>query len=125
MILHEAGNQIDIVFPSESTGYKVESKTEYRSCQYEFYGQPGIETYLFILSDKPIDEMEQFRKLSGDWWKCGELNPYQRKLLKTLSRRVKEEGQKIDLEIMGSKSFAKVPGKSFPGIIWFQVYLEN
>jgi len=60
--------------------------------------------------------MEQYGNLPGN---------KQCKLLAALSKRAKEQGQKIDLEIIGSKSFVKLPGKSFNGIIWFRVSLEN
>lgn len=116
VILHENGDHTDLVYPLDSTGYRVKSRTGYRSCTYRFEGKPAIKTYLFILSDKPLEEMEQYGKLPGN---------QQRKLLAALSKRAKKQGQKIDLEIMGSNGFAKVPGKPLKGIVWFRVSLEN
>jgi len=116
VVLHENGDQTDLAFPVESKGYKVKSRSGYRSCTYRFVRKPAIKTYLFILSDKPLEEMEQYGNLPGN---------KQCKLLAALSKRAKEQGQKIDLEIIGSKSFVKLPGKSFNGIIWFRVSLEN
>jgi hypothetical protein len=116
VVLHESGNQTDLAFPVESTGYKVKSRTGYRSCTYRFVRKPAIKIYLFIISDKPLEEMERYGKLPGN---------QQCKLPEALSKRAKEHGQKIDLEIMGSKGFAQLPGKSFKGIIWFRVSLEN
>lgn len=116
VVLNESGDQTDLAFPVESAGYKVKPRSGYRSCTYRFVRKPSIKTYLFILSDKPFEEMEQYGKRPGN---------QHRKLLEALSKRAKEQGQKLDLEIIGSKSFAKLPGKSLKGIIWFKVSLEN
>jgi len=125
VVLHDNGTQTGLAFPADGTGCQIKPGTGYRFCSYQFDDKPGIETYLFILSGKPLEEMEQYGKLTGNREKCGELNPDQHKFLAALSKKVKEQGQKIDLEIIGSKSFAKLPGKSFKGITWFQVFLEN
>jgi hypothetical protein len=116
IVLHENEDQTNLAFPVESIGYKVKPGAEYRSCTYRFVRKPSIKTYLFILSDNPMEEMEKFENLPGN---------KQRKLLAALSKRAKEQGQKLYLEIIGSKSFAKLPGKSFKGIIWFKVSLED
>jgi len=125
MVLHENFDALDLAFPGNEPGYHVTHSQGNRSCSYRFDDKPGIENYIFIFSDKPLEEMEQYTKLSGNKWNCGKLSAEQRKLLDALLKRVKEKGQKLDLEIMGSKGFARAPGKTLSGLVWFQVALEN
>lgn len=127
-VLHDSGNQVDLAFPVDHTGHQVKPGPGYRSCTYRFDDKPGIECYIFILSDKPLEEIEQYGKLSSDPaspWAVAKPNPGQSRLLKALLQRVKIQEKKITLEMMGSKSFARVPGASVKGITWFRAALEN
>ncbi len=122
IVLYENGDQIDLIFPIEDKKYRIESKKNYQSCQYQFDEMPGTETFLFILTKSPVKEMEKFMHTSRVPWKCdAALTSEQEDLLKKISQRAKLEGQKIELKMLGTKGFAKAPEKSFSSFLWFQI----
>lgn len=126
IVLHQTKDRIDLAFPNKHSAYKIEPKWDYRSCSYRLGSKRSTENYLFILSKNPIEELGQFKKLTVNEWKCsGEFTPGQHKILEKLCQRAKKQGQKIELEMLGTKSFAKLSGKSFTDVVWFMVLLEN
>lgn len=128
VVLHDSGFQTSVAFPGDSTGYQIKPSTDYLSNVYQFYDKPSIEYYMFILSDEPLEEIEKYKKISRD--PVSSLTCFQPiflkiLLLRALIRRVKDQGQEIKLEIMGSKGFTRISNTSLKGIFWFLVSLEN
>lgn len=127
VVLNESRKEIDLVFLSERSDCKILPHNAYRSCEYHFDDESGTETYTFILLNQDSNEdMEKLFNSVKSGWECGrKLSREQTKILREISRRAKEKGQKMDLEIMGSKGFAGSSGTSCPGFLWLRVSLEN
>ena len=129
VILHEDEEKGDshLVFPFENTGYDVKPKEARYTNEYEFYGGPCQEKYMFILSQKPIKEMEQLQRLLEKQKQetINQSNPEQKKLLYNLLKRIQKQGKELKVESMGTKAYVKTSEKDLAGMAWFRLYLKN
>jgi hypothetical protein len=129
VILYEDEEKGDshLVFPFENTGYDVKPKEARYTNEYEFYGGPCQEKYMFILSQKPIKEMEQLQRLLEKQKQetINQSNSEQKKLLYNLFKRIKKQGKELKVESMGTKAYVKTSEKDLAGMAWFRLYLKN
>ncbi|MCK4761254.1 MAG: hypothetical protein KAW12_03580 [Candidatus Aminicenantes bacterium] len=125
VILYEDKEENILVFPSKNNGCDVGAKTNNHTIQYEFYGAPCKERYIFILSKNPIKEMKQLQQLLVRQKPGKSSNIEQKKLLRRLIRRVYKEGRELDVKFFGTKAVTSLPGKELSGITWFKIALRN
>jgi hypothetical protein len=101
LILYEDKNGPVPVFPIQSERVKIEAKTDRYSLECQLDGNAGNETFMFILSKKPFNE------------------------IKGLYQKVRKEGKELKVEFIGTKAFITTSEKELEGVIWFRFYLRN
>jgi hypothetical protein len=89
------------IFPAQKEGVKIEAKTDRYSHQCQFDENAGNETFMFILSKKPIREM------------------------KDLHLKAQKEGKELNVEFIGTKAFVTTSQKQLENLAWFRLALKN
>lgn len=123
----EEKGEYQLVFPFESSSYDVRPKEVRYTNEYEFYGGPCKEKYIFILSKRPIKEIEKLHFL---WDKqkqkvINQSNPGQNKLLDGLLKRAQKQDKELKVVSMGMKAYVTTSEKDLKGMAWFKLYLKN
>jgi len=123
----EEKGEYQLVFPFENTGYDVKPNVNRHTIEYEFYEGPCKDKYIFILSKRPIKEMEKLQHL---WGKQKQETIYQshieqKRLLDGLLKRAQKQGKELKVELMGTKAYVTTSEKDLVGITWFRLYLKN
>jgi hypothetical protein len=123
----EEKGEYQLVFPFKDSGYRVKSKVERYTREYEFYGGPCIEKYILIFSKNSIKEIDELYRRQGKRKELAitELNPWQKKLLGDLAGRVQNKGKELKVEFIGTKTYVTTSGKNLNGIVWFRLELKN
>lgn len=123
----EKKGEHQLVFPFNSDGYAVKPNVNMQTIEYEFYSGPCKEKYIFILSKKPIEEIEKLNHLldKQNQTTINQSNPKQKKLLEGLLKRSKKQGKELKVASMGTKAYATTSEKDLSGIAWFSLYLKN
>jgi len=107
VILYEDRGGSAPIFPVDESGYQIKQKSDRFSYPCEFDENAADENFIFILSKKPIKEMEH------------------RKLLDALNKRAKEEGRLLKTGFIGTKAFVTTTEKELEGLTWFRLVLKN
>jgi hypothetical protein len=115
------------VFPFNSSGYDVKPNANRYTIEYEFYGGPCKEKYIFILTKRPIEEIKKLKHLldKQNQTTINQSNSDQKKLLEGLLKRAKKQGKELKMELMGTKAFVTTTEKDLAGMVWFSLYLKN
>jgi hypothetical protein len=123
----EKKGEHQLVFPFNSNGYAVKPNVNMQTIEYEFYGGPCKEKYIFILSKRPIEEIEKLKHLlhKQNQETINQSNPEQKKLLDGLLKRAQKQGKKLKVESIGTKAYVTTSEKDLAGIAWFSLYLKN
>jgi hypothetical protein len=123
----EKKGEYQLVYPFGNSEYDVKQKVNRHTIEYEFYGGPCIEKYIFILSKRPIEEIEKL-KCFLDKQKQETIfqsNPEQKKLLDGLLKRAQKQGKELEVSSMGTKAYVTTSEKDLRGMAFFRLYLKN
>jgi hypothetical protein len=107
VVLYEDEGGSQLVFPVQGSGYRVKQKIDWHSYLCEFDENAGKENFIFILSEKPIEEMEQQKNLND------------------LIKRAQKEGIELNVGFIGTKAFVTISQKQLEGLAWFRLALKN
>lgn len=107
VILYEDRGGSQLVFPVDESGYQIKQKNDRNSLPCIFDDKAADESFIFILSKKPIEEM------AG------------RKRLNMLNKRAQKEGRQLKVEFIGTKAFVTTSEKELEGLTWFRLVLKN
>jgi hypothetical protein len=129
VILYEDENkgEYQLVFPFKDSGYRVKSKVERYTGEYEFYGGPCTEKYILIFSKNSIEEIDELYVQPGKQKEpaVNELNPKQKKLPGDLAGKVQKRCKELKIDFIGTKAYVTTSGKDLSGIVWFRLELKN
>jgi len=104
VILYEDRGGYQVVFPVNGGGCNIKPKIDRYSLECEFDENAGEENFIFILSKKPIKELDRPERLMN---------------------RAREQGNKLNVEFIGTKAFVTSSQKDLEGIAWFRLVLRN
>ncbi len=123
----EEKGEYQLVFPFKDSGCHVKPKVERYTREYEFYGGPCTEKYIFIFSKNSIKEIDELYRHSGKQKELSvtDLNHRQKRLMGDLARRGQNKGKELKVEFMGTKAYVTTSEKDLNGIVWFRLELKN
>jgi hypothetical protein len=104
VILYEDRGGYLVVFPVNGGGCGIEPKTDRYSHECQLDDNAGDENFIFILSEKPIKELERPQQLMN---------------------RAREQGKKLNVNFIGTKAYVTLSQKDLEGIAWFRLAMRN